>query len=233
MMLASPVLSGGVPAPCDARNGPFPRLFSVHQAFGDANTLLIDFSVETFVNEAWANGVDNSGTRDRTRGMVSNRFKQIHRVTKDGYSTIATTGTAIFRVDALMAAGAFGNPDMIRDSLFMPIPVGFTREDITVEGLPEAFGVRYQYADVQTPVNFSGGQSARAASIAVVHRQAISSGDILGGALSAYERITGIRANKHIADSNKDETDKNVAPVRPAAIPDTPAMPHMPGASMT
>lgn len=210
MMLASPTraVPGGTAPPCDAKNGPIPRLLAVHQAFGDATTLLVDFSVETYVNENEQNGT-NTNNADRTAGLLSNRFTQSNEITKDGFTNILTEGTAIFRTDRLYTLAT--NPDAIRDSLFMPIPLGFCREAIRVTGLSDTTGVRYSYVDIQQPVNYPAGQAVHSSSISAVHRQAMVTGDVLKGALNAYERFLGIRANKHFGDSSKDNV-KNPRP---------------------
>lgn len=220
MMLASPDLF----SPTDAKNGPIPRLFSITQALGDANTLMVDFSIETYVNESGDNGGAIPGTSPgRTPpGLVSNRFSQIHTVGPDGYTSVSTIGTAIFRTDLLNTIIATSlipgtppinsgtNPDVIRDRLFMPIPVGFVRENITVIGLPDATGVRYQYTDVQQAVNFPAGYYAKAASISAVHRQALSRGDVLKGVLATYERVLGIEAQKNFAKDRGGEINSDL-----------------------
>lgn len=190
----------------DCKNGPSPKLLDVQYAYGNDITLSVVWSCETYINEGPLNSVPNTGA------LLSNRFAQRQIIDKNGYTTSFTAGVALFRTDFLYKL--FQSPDNYRPVLFMPINPGCVREDIQVEGLPDVTGVSYSYRDRQIPVNFPAGPVIRAASISVYHRQAISSGALFGGALEAYERYMGLRANKHIADSPKvpDNT-------RPADVP--------------
>lgn len=183
--------------PCDCKNGPIPRLFGVTMASGDANTLLVDWGCETYVNEAQENNVSPSG------GLLSNRFSQVHSVDDNGYTTLTTHGVAIFRTDFIYGVGI--NPDSDRAILFLPIPQGFRRVIDFVEPRPDVTGIEYQYRDTQVPVNFVAGPYTKASTIAAVHRQAVvSNSDILGGALSLYERTMGILVNnKWLRDSQQ------------------------------
>lgn len=202
----------------DCNNGPKPRILSIVQAFGDATTFLVDFAVETYINEAELNGAAD------VTALLSNRFSQRHDIV-DGWTAVTTTGTAIYRTDYVYRLPQ--SPDAKRPVLFMPIPAGFRREPISVRGRDDVCGVDYEYTDRQVPVNFVAGPYARAASISAVHRQAIvTDGDVLQGALTAYERVLGMRANRHIANAARgdvtrvgDRTPDRVAP--PARTADT------------
>lgn len=190
----------------DAKNGPIPRLFNVVEAFGDAQTLIVDWGVETYVNEALNNEVRSLSA------LLSNRFSQTHSVDSSGYTTMTTTGTAIFRTDDLWkrdseGTGQFLTPDAFRGNVFMPVPLGFTREILYVTGRADVTGVDYSYRDTQVPVNFVAGPFAKAASISCVHRQAITTrNDLYLGALSAYERVLGIKANKNIGKTDEGDS---------------------------
>lgn len=197
----------GVPKvtpPCDCKNGPTPKVWAVEAAVGDAGTMFVTWSCVTYINEARLNYTQDVGA------LISNRFSQTHEIDASGYTTVTTEGRALFRTDWVYALPE--SPDHKRPLIFMPIPPGFVRENIVVQGLEDASGVRYRYQDRQVPVNFVAGPYARAASISVVHRQAVSTNaDVLGGALSFYERTLGLRANKHIAKGGfTDEEDKAI-----------------------
>lgn len=183
--------------PCDCKNGPFPKLLGVTMASGDANTLVVDWACETYVNEAQENNVSPSG------GLLSNRFSQVHSVDDDGYTTLTTHGVAIFRTDFIYGVGI--NPDSDRAVLFMPIPQGFRRVIDYVEARPDVTGLEYEYHDTQVPVNFVAGPYARASQIAAVHRQAVSADvDVVNGVLSAYGTVTGSLLNtKLLAERGK------------------------------
>lgn len=183
---------------CDCKNGPIPRILSMPTVHGDAETLMVDWACETYVNENELNGVNPSGV------LLSNRFSQTHVVDDHGYTTVVTEGDAVFRADMVYRLPA--SPDADRPVLFMPIQFGFVRENIQVTGHPDSLGVHYSYQDRQVPVNFVAGPYCKAASISAVHRQAIvTNTDVLGGALSAYERILGLTANKNFAFPGSDE----------------------------
>lgn len=177
-------------AVCDCKNGPTPKGFNIVSAHGDAMSLLVDWQVEAYINEADLNGVTP------INALVSNRFAQTHEVV-GGYTTITTEGTAIFRTDLVYSGNPPLNPDSIRASLFMPIGQGFVREAIDVRGMPDTTGVHYSYRDKQESVNFVAGPYVKAQSISVVHRQAVSSrADILSASpLQIYERVMGLKAN--------------------------------------
>lgn len=176
----------------DCKNGPSPRVLSITQALGDATTFVVEFAIETYVNEAASIGVQNTGP------LLSNRFSQTQTILEDGSTVINTQGQALFRTDFLIALRQ--SPDTHRPILFLPIPIGFIRGNITVRGMENVTGVQYAFTDKQVPVNFTAGPYAKAAHIAAVHRQAITAGeDILKGALTTYERVLGLTVNRRFA----------------------------------
>lgn len=176
----------------DCKNGPSPRLLSIVQALGDANTLVVEFAVEAFVNEAAQDGVRNPGA------LLSNRYSQNQIVQEDGSTVIQTRGQAIFRTDALYAL--MESPDSRRSILVLPIPIGFIRGNIQVQGMADVTGVEYAFEDRQVPVNFAAAPFVKGAKINALHRQALIAGkDILEGALTAYERTIGTIANRKFA----------------------------------
>lgn len=178
--------------PCDCKNGPFPRVLSMPEVMAKDNTLLVDFAVETFVNESQLNNVQPSGI------LLSHRFSQSHGLTDDYRTVISTRGAAIFRTDLVYAIPQ--NPDYLRRVLFMPIPQGFVRSIPVVRGREDVTGVEYEYQDTQQAVNFVAAPYCRAAKISALHRQVIvSDGDVLGGALDAYERVLGLAAYRNWA----------------------------------
>jgi hypothetical protein len=196
----------GLVRPCDCKNGPFPKIFGVTQVMSQDNTFVVDWGVETFINEAPENNVNPSGA------LLSNRFKQTHSIDDKGYTSIRTEGLAIFRTDLVMGAGQ--NPDSFRAVLFMPIPQGFTRVIEYVDGREDVSGIGYAYIDTQVPVNFVAGPYTHAASIVALHRQAVSSStDLLTGALSVYDRILSIKQAQKYS-----KPDPTHAPVPPTVI---------------
>lgn len=185
IILSSP----GLTNVCDCKNGPIPKVLSLNAAVGDANTFIAEWMCETYINEGQQNNTSPISA------LLSNRFSQTQHVDEEGWTSITTQGTAIYRTDSVYTNSL--SPDSERQVLFMPIPQGFIRGDIEVQGLPDVTGVNYRYTDTQQKSNFVGGAYTKAASINVLHRQAITTGDdILGGALSLYERGQSIRLNQ-------------------------------------
>jgi hypothetical protein len=150
---------------CDAKKGPLPNLLSIVGAEGDANLFFIEFSIETYLNEADLNEIDNYGI------LLSNRFVQNHSIDEHGYTRIITHGTAVYRSDWVYQYRM--NPDKDRPVLFMPIPFGFKRHVDYVREIPNVDGVEYMYTDYQVPVHFAAGPYVGAADIEVEHRQAM------------------------------------------------------------
>lgn len=223
LFLESPILGargvGDPPTPhrvTDCKNGPIPKILSVPQVHGDAQTMILDWAVETFVNESEDNDVKGlgqvgagGGPPGAGRGLLSNRFSQSHSVDEHGYTTITTEGVALFRTDFLFqrpADGGLTSPDAKRPFLFMPIPLGFTRQVDYVRGNEDATGVRYRYHDTQVHQNFVAGPFTKAGSISVAHTQSIATeADLVGEGLQAYERLLSIRANRSIGKDDRRE----------------------------
>jgi hypothetical protein len=184
LILTSPV----APYDVDCKNGPIPRLMGITAAMGDAETFMVDFAVETYVNEALQNN------ERPFSALLSNRWKQSHSVDKDGYTTVVTAGLALFRTDMVYALES--SPDLDRPLLFMPVPQGFVREIDYVEGREDVTGIAYQYRDVQQSVNFVAGPFVGAAEITAVHRQSVTSNvDFLPRAIELAERGTQMLLN--------------------------------------
>lgn len=208
--------SPGGNLPTDCKNGPTPKVFNIQEALGDANTFVVDWACETFIQEASLNNVYGGA-------LLSNRFAQTHAVDDDGYTTIATQGVAIFRTDFIYGMGAgvnpvpTMNPDTQRPILFMPIPRGFVRGNIQVTGREDVTGVDYAYEDRQVRVNFVAGQFVRAAKVSAVHRQAMSGGNITGGLLKSYERVLGLAANRNFARREGPTAEERAADAKRAA----------------
>lgn len=193
IILSSPGLSNV----CDCKNGPIPKILALNAALGDSNTFIAEWMCETYFNEAQQNNTSPISA------LLSNRFHQSQTVDDEGFTTVVTQGTAIYRTDSIFTLGI--SPDFERPVLFMPIPQGFVRRIDYVDGLPDVTGVTYGYTDTQQKTNFVAGPYTKAASINILHRQAVSTGeDILSGALSLYERNIGLLLNtKWLRDKDK------------------------------
>lgn len=171
----------------DAKNGPTPRLLGVTRFMGDAESMVVEFAIDFFLNQAAENNVRPFGA------LVSNRWKQLHSV-KSGYTTIQTEGIAIFRTDLIDAT--LSSPDVERARLFMPTLQNFEREVDYVETREDVSGLAYGYTDRQKAVNFVAGPYVGARDMEAIHRQSVTANiDILGGAFSLAERATGMLLN--------------------------------------
>lgn len=180
--------SPAAPYEVDAKNGPFPKLLGVTSAVGDAQTLMVEFAVETYVNEAKENNARPYSS------LLSNRWKQSHAFGKDGYVTIVTEGTAIFRTDVVYNEDT--SPDVARQIIFMPVPYGFVREVDDVSTREDVTGIYYRYRDTQQSVNFVAGPFIGAAEITAVHRQAVTSDvNLLPAAVALAERAMNMLLN--------------------------------------
>lgn len=189
---------------CDCKNGPIPKILAVHNTIGADQTMMVDWACETYINEDKSNNVRPYGA------MLSNRFKQVHMVDSDGYTTIETHGVAIFRTDFVYSLPE--SPDQLRPLNFMPISQGFRREILYVEGREDVTGVAYGYRDIQVHVNFAAGPYIKAASIATNHRQSvISNTNVIESVISAGERIQRYRADTKFANM-REEADKKAKP---------------------
>lgn len=204
----------------DCKNGPIPKLFAINKALGDGSTFVINFQIETFINEQLHNPLFLYGRRKETmalarRYLLSNRFSMTHILDEDYFLNSAVEGKALFRTD-LMYKDNF-SPDDFRSFLFLPIPYKCIRTDIQVQGLPDGTGVRYSFVDREQRMQFPGGAKIGAARISAIHRQACAIeselfSDGVSAALSGYERLTGVRANRAIGKGDitmhEDKLDK-------------------------
>jgi hypothetical protein len=172
----------------DAKNGPTPKLLGITAAMGDAETLIVDFAIETYINEATENNARPNSA------LLSNRWKQRHSVGRDGYTTVTTEGIAIFRTDLVYFTDT--SPDVSRTLIFMPVPKGFVREVDYVDTREDVTGIIYGYHDTQQSVNFVAGPYVGAAEITAVHRQSVTSNvDFLATAVQIAERGLGMLLN--------------------------------------
>lgn len=186
---------------CDCKNGPLPRLLNVAQSLND-QTLVVDWGCETFISEAPLNGVAPNGA------LLSNRFRAVHTIADDGYTTISVQGRAVFRTDLIFNTPdtPLRSPDVDRAFCMLPIPQGFVRENVQVAGLADVTGIEYTFSDRQVSVNFPAGPFARAAKISALHRQGISStsANLSGGIVNAANTVWGLKAQRNFARDQDD-----------------------------
>jgi hypothetical protein len=174
---------------CDAKNGPIPLYCNIIQSHGDANTFVVEWACETYVNEQ--DRSSNRGFNTIKDPLLSNRFSMTHAVGEDSFMLVGVEGTAIFDVGILQDRGI--NPDNYRPQLFLPVPKGFVRGNIQVAAIPGMEGVRYSFVDRQMPINFAAGPYARASKIEAHHRQYINCSE---GALEGAVQFVDSRLNR-------------------------------------
>jgi len=150
--------------PCDAKAGPYPVVHDIIEHVG-RKTYLVDFAIETFVNEAW-------NEMPVAPVVLSHRWVRQQFIDEDFYTTVTTQGHAIFRADVLAVfqinGGSTQNftdrnpttmayPDDFRSYLFHEVPNGFKRESAMVRATIDGMGVEYMLVDRQVEVIFPQG----------------------------------------------------------------------------
>lgn len=188
---------------CDAMNGPKPLFCDTLWSAGEADTHLVRFGIETYVNESQDNVTPPSRGTPFKRYLLSNRFSMRHVVTEDQITVIEVQGEAYFRTDFEYFDSV--SPDDLRLQLFLPVPFGFVRQDISVEGMPGANGVRYFFRDRQQSIHFPAGPFAGATRIEAQHTQTLfTDTDLLKAVAEITERTTStILNNRWLANSLK------------------------------
>jgi peptidoglycan hydrolase-like protein with peptidoglycan-binding domain len=126
-------------ATVDAANGPVPVVQSVVAAHGE-KTFEVTLTITTCVNEG-----------SSTSPLLSNRWRMVHDIDQDGYTTRTVIGHAVFRSDRLAARNAA--PDDFRAYLFFPIPNNCRRNGVHVEQSEDGLEVAYSFTDQETAVN--------------------------------------------------------------------------------
>ncbi len=137
-VLVSPGLnSDGTAATCDMWNGPMPLACDVVAVSG-TKTFIVDYSVETYLNEA--------GLYVNTPScLIGHTYERHSAFDQDYYATIVTRGRARFRTDRLTFLGNV--PDDFRSYLFHPRPRGFKRVTCDVTAVEDGSAIEYVLVD--------------------------------------------------------------------------------------
>ncbi len=166
---------------CDAHDGPIVNAFSVREVMGDGRTFLVSFDITSYVNEC-------SSNEGKVAALLANRWSQYHELDENYGLTIVTTGTAYFRTDLIHSTPL--NPDDLRPYLFLPIPLGYQRENVKVQGTSDGSKIDYSFTDIQKAHQFVVGNEIGATKIEATYSQFLNtSGDFGGGVLGAMDRI--------------------------------------------
>lgn len=133
-------------ATVDANNGPTSEVIDV-RAIRGINSFEVELVIVCCVIESPTPTV-----------LLSHRWTQRQTWDEDYYTTILTTGTAVFRTDRLALLNA--TPDDYRAWLFLPIPPNFKREaDVEVD--EENYTLQYRLVDREQAVNVLLGNVTR------------------------------------------------------------------------
>jgi hypothetical protein len=129
----------GAPDATDAQNGPIPLACDVVRVSG-AKTFLVDFAIETYVNEA--------SLYVTPTPLVSHRWSAAEAIDQDYYSTRTIQGVAHFRTDRMINLGAMA--DDFRAALFHPLPGGgWKRIHVDVQAAEDGSALAYSLVDRQ------------------------------------------------------------------------------------
>lgn len=205
---------------CDCKNGPKPTHFGITQSFGDARTLFVQFGIETYVHNNRRENLPSYLFLGKDDPLLSNRFRMVHSVDDSSWLTIEVDGTAVFDVGRLHKTTL--SPDAYRPNLLLPVPFGFVRSNIEVDGEPDMSAVHYRFVDTQQQVNFPAGPYVKAMHIEALHRQyLLSDTDVLQGALQSYEGVLNrawLRDSRSPAAKKKRGKRTKLSPV-PGIVP--------------
>ncbi|OAI39614.1 hypothetical protein AYO40_01230 [Planctomycetaceae bacterium SCGC AG-212-D15] len=195
VLIQSPGLEpdGATPYPCDAKGGPFPTANPIVEAI-NRTTFLVDWTIETYVNESANNMIVGAP-------VLSHRWVRRQMIDENFYSTIITTGHAIFPANILAvfqtnaggaASGQLANldgrspvtsvfPDEFRSWLWHAVPNRFKREAATVTANADGVSIDYTLVDRMKNVFFPTGVTRVEASTSVTTSATAALG--AGGAL--------------------------------------------------
>lgn len=145
-ILRSPTIDRGVNKEyeCDAANGPFPRLVDVVAVKG-AKTFLVDFAIETFINECDLYVYSPST-------ILSDRWTMSEEYDQDFFTIRTTRGHIVFRTDRLLALGFVA--DDFRDYfLQLDVPPNFKRDRVSVAVAEDGSSADYVIVDRERAIN--------------------------------------------------------------------------------
>lgn len=123
----------------DSNNGPVPTHFNIITIYG-SKSWLVEFAIEAFVNENHNDPV-----------LLSHRWRIVHDIDQDDFSTITHEGEAIFNVEQLQSLGHF--PDQYRGSLFPACPKYFRREPAQIVVSEDGSKLTYRVTDREVGLN--------------------------------------------------------------------------------
>lgn len=129
--------------PVDCSFGPFPSTYDVVYC-GGIKTYLIEFAVETDIDESYLYGDTKLGPSP-PRTMLSHLWSITDGMTLDYFTTRTIRGHAIFNAEQLVTLGA--NADDFRYYLFHATPNGMRRDQIEVNITEDGTTCEYTIVD--------------------------------------------------------------------------------------
>lgn len=138
---------------CDAKGGPFPKLFHVRKING-VKTILVHFAVMTYQTQ---------NVEDGKPLLLSHRWEMTEDTDENHFPTRDVTGYAIFDQGALLGHRigegglAVDDPltvDQMRRQLFHPIPKPWRRTHIRVKVDSDGNTLRYSFTDHLDPIHW-------------------------------------------------------------------------------
>lgn len=184
--------SPGFAKPCDVTGGPKPKLLDFNYIQG-ATTYLVAWECETSIPVR----------RQSTDPLLSNRWTMTHHSRDGGWTDVEVEGVAIFDLGILHQFGA--HADSLRPKLFLPIPYGYERKDITVVASEDGASLHYQFVDKQLEINRPITVAFDIVDIETEHQQYVEGGDLLGSAISTFDSAIGRQAQFNWAFGTKEE----------------------------
>ena len=204
---------------CDAFNGPKPLFCNLIYTAGEADTFVVRFGIETYLNESVdSQAVYVNGNRYPRNPLLSNRFSMRHMTTEDQQTFIEVGGEARFRTDYEYFDVI--SPDDLRTLLFLPVPFGHVRQDITVEGATDSAAVNYFFRDRQQKMHFPAGPFVGATRIEALHTQTLfTDTDLLKAAANfAAGTANSVLNFKFLSKAAKEKEDSKLSPEELAAF---------------
>lgn len=190
ILLLSPSLNPANKAsyPCDAANGPFPRVLGV-VAIKGTKSFLVDWAIETFVNECdlYLGGSESGGRAGSI--ILSNRWQMAEDLDQDFFTTRTIRGRAVFRADRLLAMGSRAD-DFRNYFASFPLPRAYHRVRVSVVVSEDGTACDYVIIDRELPIRVRAKGITR---IEFVSSKAFSwaGGEktIFGGSFKDYDKV--------------------------------------------
>lgn len=132
----------------DYNNGPRCIGYDVVAARGEPSSITVYVELQTDMSPC-PSGAD--------RYLLSHRWQMTHECDEDQYLSRVIEGTAVFNTAMIQKYGL--EPDLLRNQLIHPIPVGMQRRAPTVSISPDGTTIKYRVVDFDPTITFDAGNS--------------------------------------------------------------------------